>query len=159
MSLSTMIGAPHSPLLFPASGFVALHRLAPATQAAPRERHSADQALTVAALPFRNHTGRDELVWVEFGLAALLNRELQAQHGIAVLPLVDVVTALKGSATDSPPAARAEAVVGSEASQALSRLAAALLGDLQPQGRAAVVRHRDGRGRDLVRGEAAKPRP
>ncbi|MDR6539621.1 hypothetical protein [Variovorax soli] len=107
MSLSTMIGAPHSPLLFPARGFVALHPLAPATQAAPRERYSADQALTVAALPFRNHTGRDELVWVEFGLAALLNRELQAQHGIAVLPLVDVVTALKGSAADGPPAARA----------------------------------------------------
>jgi tetratricopeptide (TPR) repeat protein len=104
MSLSTMIGAPHSPLHFPSHspshlpvrGFGAFH--------APAPRPSALRF--VAALPFRNHTGRDALVWVEFCMAAMLNRELEAQQGLSVLPLVDVVTALKESG-DGPPGARA----------------------------------------------------
>jgi tetratricopeptide (TPR) repeat protein len=62
--------------------------------------------MTVATLPFHNRTGRHALVWVEFGLAALLNRELGAQQGLSVLPLVDVVTAIKG-AGDGPPGNRA----------------------------------------------------
>ena len=102
MSLSTTIGMPLSAPLFAARGFGALHRPVPAAQAAAPERFSAEQVLTVAALPFCNRTGRDGLVWVEFGLAALLNRELHARQGIAVLPLVDVVTALEGSADIAP---------------------------------------------------------
>ncbi|VTU40825.1 putative ATPase [Variovorax sp. PBS-H4] len=96
MSLSTMIGAPHSPPQFPARGFGASRRSA----ARP------SLLRFIAALPFRNYTGRDALVWVEFGMAALLNRELEAQQALSVLPLVDVVSALKG-AGDGPPGARA----------------------------------------------------
>ncbi|VTU37910.1 ATP-dependent transcriptional regulator [Variovorax sp. PBL-H6] len=96
MSLSTMIGAPHPPSLFPARGIGAIHRPAAGSSF----------LRFVAALPFRNLTGRDALVWVEFCMAALLNRELEAQQALSVLPLVDVVTALEGSA-ESPPSARA----------------------------------------------------
>ncbi len=100
MSLSTTIGAPHYPSHAPshlqARGFGALHPPAPRPSV----------LRFVAALPFRNQTGRDALVWVEFCMAALLNRELEAQQALSVLPLVDVVTALKGSG-DGPPGAHA----------------------------------------------------
>ncbi|VTU36748.1 hypothetical protein [Variovorax sp. RA8] len=100
MSLSTMIGAPHSPSHSPSQlsgrAFGALHPPAPRPSV----------LRFVAALPFRNQTGRDALVWVEFCMAALLNRELEAQQALTVLPLVDVVTALKGSG-DGPSSARA----------------------------------------------------
>ncbi|KWT70212.1 MULTISPECIES: hypothetical protein [unclassified Variovorax] len=100
MSLSTMIGAPHfpshSPSHLPGRGFNAL------TRPAPRQ----SVLRFVAALPFRNHTGRDALVWVEFCMAALLNRELEAQQALSVLPLIDVVTALKRSG-EGPSSARA----------------------------------------------------
>lgn len=104
MSLSTMIGAPHSPSLPPAREFGA--SLDAAAPPAPPERSESGRVLTVAALPFHNRTGRDALVWVEFGLAALLNRELGTQPGLSVQPLVDVVTALKAGG-DRPAGNRA----------------------------------------------------
>ncbi|MEJ7686974.1 MAG: winged helix-turn-helix domain-containing protein [Variovorax sp.] len=53
------------------------------------------RSLAVATLPFRNCTGRDELLWVEFGLAALINRELEAQRVFAVVPIIDVINVLR----------------------------------------------------------------
>jgi len=114
---------PESPIIrtLPRAGYRFVGKVSSSRPTAARElpRHGARrrQALTVAALPFHNLTGNDELVWVEFGLAALLNRELDAQEGLAVTPLIDVVTALKGSAGDPPVASAIEQVsaIGTQA--------------------------------------------
>lgn len=52
--------------------------------------------MRVAILPFRNLTALAELIWVEYGLAALLKRTLEAQSGVAVTPILEVVAALDG---------------------------------------------------------------
>jgi len=50
----------------------------------------------VAVLPFRNLTTLSELIWVEYGLAALLKRTLESQSNVAVTPILEVVAALDG---------------------------------------------------------------
>ena len=101
--------APFSRTL-PRAGYRFVKEVRPACQAVPGAPGPVPpnaRALSIVALPFHNRTGRDELVWVEFGLAALLNRELEAQRGLAVMPLVDVLALLRESDGRSPPLPRA----------------------------------------------------
>lgn len=64
-------------------------------------------ALRVAVLPFRNASGDAAFVWVELGLAAMVNRTLEAQPGLIVLPLLDVAAAVRESGADGATALRA----------------------------------------------------
>lgn len=64
-------------------------------------------ATSIAVLPFQNRSGDTALVWVELGLPALVNRTLEAQPGLSVLPLLDVAAAVREAAVQGATATSA----------------------------------------------------
>ncbi|MGA0609101.1 winged helix-turn-helix domain-containing protein [Caldimonas sp. KR1-144] len=71
------------------------HEVPVVAEPAPR-RYGAGPPLRVAVLPFRNLTTLSELIWVEYGLAALLKRTLESHGNVVVTPILEVVAALDG---------------------------------------------------------------
>lgn len=67
-----------------------------AAEPAARVHGARSPQMRVAVLPFRNLTTLSELIWVEYGLAALLKRTLESQGNAAVTPILEVVAALDG---------------------------------------------------------------
>jgi len=61
----------------------------------PRER--------IAALPFQNLTGRPELIWIEYGLSALLAQSLAENSDLEVAPTLEVLVLAEGVGRNMTP--------------------------------------------------------
>lgn len=67
---------------------------------------AADTAVSIALMPFANHTGMADLDWVELGLLSLVVNALGANPRLCVVPIASLLTAL-----DAQPAEPASARV------------------------------------------------